>query len=65
MEVLIGVDPHKATNAAVAIDEHGESVGQAVSSRLTEAGSGRWSAGRSASPNAAGRSRARPASGGP
>jgi hypothetical protein len=30
MEVLIGVDPHKATNAAVAIDEHGESVGQAV-----------------------------------
>jgi transposase len=30
MEVLIGVDPHKATNAAVAIDEHGELVGQAA-----------------------------------
>jgi transposase len=30
MEVLIGVDPHKATNAAVAIDEHGEVVGQAA-----------------------------------
>jgi len=29
MEVLIGVDPHKATNAAAAIDEHGEElVGQ-------------------------------------
>jgi transposase len=28
MEVLIGVDPHKAKNAAVAIDEHGELVGQ-------------------------------------
>jgi transposase len=30
MEVLIGVDPHKATNAAVAIDKHGELVGQAA-----------------------------------
>jgi hypothetical protein len=30
MEVVIGVDPHKATNAAVAIDEHGELVGQAA-----------------------------------
>jgi transposase len=30
MEVLIGVDPHKATNAAVAIDEHEELVGQAA-----------------------------------
>jgi transposase len=30
MEVLIGVDPHKATNAAVAIDEHGDLVGQAT-----------------------------------
>ena len=31
MEVLIGVDPHKATNAAaVAIDKHGELVGQAL-----------------------------------
>ncbi len=30
MKVLIGVDPHKATNAAVAIDEHGEVVGQAA-----------------------------------
>ncbi len=30
MEVLFGVDSHKATNAAVAIDEHGELVGQAV-----------------------------------
>jgi transposase len=28
MEVLIGVDPHKATNAAVAIDEHGELFGR-------------------------------------
>ena len=28
MKVLIGVDPHKATNAAVAIDERGELVGQ-------------------------------------
>jgi hypothetical protein len=28
MEVLIGVDAHKAKNAAVAIDEHGELVGQ-------------------------------------
>jgi transposase len=30
MKVLIGVDPHKATNAAVAIDEHGDLVGQAA-----------------------------------
>jgi len=30
MEVLIGVDPHKATNAAVAIDKHGELLGQAA-----------------------------------
>ncbi|PLS87480.1 MAG: IS110 family transposase, partial [Actinobacteria bacterium] len=30
MEVLIGVDPHKATNAVAAIDEHGELVGQAA-----------------------------------
>ena len=30
MEVLIGVDPHKATNAAVAMDDHGELVGQAA-----------------------------------
>ena len=28
MEVLIGVDPHKATNVAAAIDEQGELVGQ-------------------------------------
>lgn len=28
MEVLIGVDPHKATNVVVAIDEQGEVVGQ-------------------------------------
>jgi transposase len=28
MEVLIGVDPHKATNAVAAIDEQGEVVGQ-------------------------------------
>ena len=30
MEVVIGVDPHKATKAAVAIDEHRELVGQAA-----------------------------------
>jgi transposase len=30
MEVVIGVDPHKATNAAVAIDEHGELAGKAA-----------------------------------
>jgi transposase len=29
-KLLIGVDPHKATNAAVAIDEHGELVAQAA-----------------------------------
>jgi hypothetical protein len=28
MEVVIGVDPHKATNVVVAIDEQGELVGQ-------------------------------------
>ena len=28
MEVLIGVDPHKATNVVAAIDEQGELVGQ-------------------------------------
>ena len=28
MEVLIGVDPHKATNVVAAIDEQGETVGQ-------------------------------------
>jgi len=28
MEVLIGVDPHKARNAVAAIDEQGELVGQ-------------------------------------
>ena len=28
MEVLIGVDPHKATNAVAAVDEQGELVGQ-------------------------------------
>ena len=28
MEVLIGVDPHKATNVAAAIDEQGELVEQ-------------------------------------
>jgi transposase len=28
VEVLIGVDPHKATNVVAAIDEQGESVGQ-------------------------------------
>lgn len=28
MEVLIGVDPHKATNVVVAVDDQGEVVGQ-------------------------------------
>ena len=28
MEVLIGVDPHKATNVVAVIDEQGEVVGQ-------------------------------------
>jgi hypothetical protein len=28
MEVVIGVDPHKATNVVAAIDEQGELVGQ-------------------------------------
>jgi transposase len=28
MEVVIGVDPHKATNVVAAIDEHGEVIGQ-------------------------------------
>jgi hypothetical protein len=28
MEILIGVDPHKATNVLAAIDEQGELVGQ-------------------------------------
>ena len=28
MEVLIGVDPHKATNVVAAVDEQGEVVGQ-------------------------------------
>ena len=30
MEVLIGIDPHKATNAVAAIDEHGELLEYAV-----------------------------------
>ena len=28
MEVLIGVDPHKAANVVAAVDEQGEAVGQ-------------------------------------
>jgi transposase len=28
MEIVIGVDPHKATNVVAAIDEQGELVGQ-------------------------------------
>jgi transposase len=28
MEVLIGVDPHKATNVVAAVDEQGEALGQ-------------------------------------
>lgn len=28
MEIVIGVDPHKATNVVAAIDEQGEVVGQ-------------------------------------
>jgi len=28
MEVVIGVDPHKVTNAVAAIDEQGEVIGQ-------------------------------------
>jgi transposase len=28
MQIVIGVDPHKATNVVAAIDEQGESVGQ-------------------------------------
>jgi hypothetical protein len=65
MKVLIGVDPHKATNAAVAIDEHGEVVGQAAFPANRSGITGRWSAGLSASGDAAGRSRAQAASGDP
>ena len=28
MEVLIGVDPHKATNVVAAVDEQGEALGR-------------------------------------
>jgi hypothetical protein len=34
MEVLIGVDPHKATNVVAAVDEQGEVVGQENSRKL-------------------------------
>jgi hypothetical protein len=44
MEVLISVDPHKATNAAVAIDEHGELVGQAAGVAAASTGKVRPSA---------------------
>ena len=30
MEIVIGVDPHKATNVVAAIDEQGELVGQEI-----------------------------------
>ncbi len=47
MEVLIGMDPHKATNAVATIDEQGELVGQ-ENFPPTGKGCGPWSGGRSA-----------------
>lgn len=65
MEVLIGVDPHKAANVVAAIDEQGELVGQRRPSRLLAKDCGPWSGGQSASRSGAGRLRAQVASGDP
>ena len=61
MEVLIGVDPHKATNVVAAVDEQGGLVGQRTS-RQTARECGLWSAGRTAFRSAVGPWRALAAS---
>jgi transposase len=62
VEVLIGVDPHKATNVIAAINEQGEVIGQRRPSRLPGKDCGLWSAGQSASRSAAGQWRGQVAS---
>ena len=65
VEVLIGVDPQKATNVVAAIDEQGELVGQETfpATRKGLRALERW--GQSASRSGAGRWRAQVASGDP
>jgi hypothetical protein len=53
MNVLIGVGPHKATNAVAALNDHGE-YSRALTLLRIEQASGRWSAGRNGSPSASG-----------
>jgi hypothetical protein len=65
MEVLIGVDPHKATNVVAAIDEQGELVGQQTFPATRKKDCGPCSGGQSASRSGAGRWRAQAASGDP
>lgn len=62
MEIVIGVDPHKATNVVAAIDEQGELVGQETFPANRKGLRTLQSVGQSASRNAVGLWRAQVAS---